>query len=44
MNEEIKEIKEILKMMEKYIQILQELVNKEDVMDETTMIQYKEKK
>lgn len=43
MKEDIKEIKEILKLMEKYIQILQELVQKEDVMDETTLQQYKEK-
>jgi len=43
MNEDIKEIKEILKLMERYIQILQELVNKEDVMDETTILQYKDK-
>lgn len=44
MNEEIKQIKEILKMMSKYIAILQELVNKEDVMEETSLQQYKEKK
>ena len=43
MNKDIKEIKEILKLMEKYIQILQELVKKEDVMDETTILQYKDK-
>ena len=38
--EQLKHIKEILKMMESYIQVLQELVEKDDVLEETTTTQY----
>lgn len=38
--EQLKHIKEILKMMESYIQVLQELVEKDDVLEETTTNQY----
>lgn len=38
--EQLKHIKEILKMMESYIQVLQELVDKDDVLEETTTTQY----
>ena len=38
--EQLKHIKEILKMMESYIQVLQEMVEKDDVLEETTTTQY----
>ena len=38
--EQLKHIKEILKMMESYIQVLQELVEKDEMLDETTTNQY----
>ena len=41
--EQLKHIKEILKMMESYIQVLQELVEKDDMLDETTTHQYLQK-
>lgn len=40
---ETKEIKEILKMMQQYIQILQELVDKDNMLEQTTTTQYEEK-
>ena len=38
--QQLQHIKEILKMMESYIQVLQELVDKDDVLEETTTNQY----
>ncbi len=40
---ETKEIKEILKIMQQYIQILQELVEKDDMLEQTTTTQYEDK-
>ena len=40
---ETKEIKEILKIMQQYIQVLQELVEKDDMLEQTTTAQYEEK-
>lgn len=41
--EQLKEIKKILRIMQQYIQILQELVDKDDMLEQTTTKQYEEK-